>query len=207
MRATVVCLATALTACAAEPDVLPLPAPLGSPTAERIELFPWCDGSETARDLPVAVRDSLLEARDEDGVDHPEEGIARLSRELPGGYAGHWLEDGAPVIAMVDPMHAEVVREALNDRLAGSGVSFPPESAVLPVRWSFAQLWEWKAHLESAIVTSDGFAFLDLNELRNRIVVGLTSHAAREELAARLYARDVPCRLILLELTEGPRDL
>jgi hypothetical protein len=186
---------------------MPLPAPLGSPTAETFELFPWCDGSELARDLPTAVRDSLLDAREHDGVNHPEEGTARFSRELPGGYAGVWLVDGAPVFAMVDPSHAEVVRAALNDRLGGSGLSLSPESPVVQVRWSFAQLWEWNAYLESVIVAPEAFVSVDLDELRNRIVVGLTSHAAREELAPRLYARDVPCQLILLELTEGVEEV
>ena len=202
MRLFVVCLASVLSACATEPDSLPLPASLGPPTAETIELFPWCDGSEPARDLPSAVRDSLLDANEHDGINRSEEGMASFSRELPGGYAGFWLVDGAPVFAMVDPTHAEVVRAALNERLGGSGYSLSPESPVIQVRWSFAQLWEWNEYLESVIVSPEAFVFVDLDEMRNRIVVGLTSHAAREELAARLYARDVPCQLILLELTE-----
>ena len=207
MRLFVVCLAAVLSACATEPDSLPLPAPLGPPTAETIELFPWCDGSEPARDLPAAVRDSLLDANEHDRISRPEEGTARFSRELPGGYAGIWLVDEEPVMAMVDPTHAEVVRVALNDRLGGSGLSLSPESPVVQVRWSFAQLWEWYTYLESVIVAPEAFVWVDLDERRNRIVVGLTSHSAREDLAARLNAREVPCHLILLELTEEVEEV
>lgn len=192
-----------LAACAEPATESPASVPQGSTATE---LLSACTPANPARDIPRGARDSILASRN--GVELIDDQLAAIARDIPGGFGGLWQDaDGTIVLALVDIAQASAARTALNAQTAVPGLAIPPEARIASVRWNFAQLWEWEAYVLDLTGTAPGLASIDRDEVRNRVVITLTSQPAREALAAALLARDVPCGLFVLELGALPETL
>ena len=159
-----------------------------------------CEGP--ARSLPPALAATLPPR---DGAVTIDDIWAEFARELPGGFAGvlYDTDDGGrPVLMLARPDEAAAATAALAPHLPG----FPVASAtVRRARWDFAQLVNWYTYLmrQPAVWEAGGLAMGDKDEVANRIELGVVDEAARARLTRALEGLDLPCDLVLVEVT-GP---
>jgi hypothetical protein len=132
----------------------------------------------------------------------PDDHWADLARRVPGGFAGVLYVDGRPVLMLTDPTQAEAAKNALAHELGGFDVR---GAEVRKARWDFAQLVDWYNYLASRtpVWQTPGLTSGDKNEGINRISYGVADEAARDRLLRTLADVELPCDLIVVEVT-GP---
>lgn len=121
---------------------------------------------------------------------------ADIARQVPGGFAGIILENGTPVIFLVDTTQRQQAFAGLQGRLSVPG-GFAG-AKVRAVRWNFAQLAEWYRYLQvhplgAQISTSD------IDEAKNRITFGAPDSTSRAKIEQSLAKLDLPCYLVAIE--------
>ena len=134
--------------------------------------------------------------------------LADLSRRAPGGFAGVFYEGsgpasssgrptlGRPVLLLTDPSQASAAKAAIAPALPNFDVA---GAEVRKARWTFAQLYEWYRYLgngPSGFWSAPNVTMSDINEVRNRIEVGVADEPSRAELTRRLSSINLPCDLI-----------
>jgi hypothetical protein len=119
--------------------------------------------------------------------------LVRMGREIPGFGGLFYDAEGYPTVYLLDP----------RDRAALSALkSLGSEVRVRRGDFGFAQLVAWRDALLPALA-SPGVVFLDADEARNRVVVGLDSTSPthgpdRDGLERRLAAAAVPRQAVLV---------
>ena len=176
-----------------------------------------CDERGPGPSLPAAALDSFPASDDDRSSDAQ---LARFAREVPGGFAGYYLErpsgaplrDGAPrqrgVVRLVDPSQREAAVQALTPRMAAMyrGHSLDLSDAViLPARWDFAQLYDWYSYLSPHVWSVHGVQSSDIDETGNRIVFGVMGNDTRRLLEERFATLRVPCGLV--HVAVSPADI
>jgi hypothetical protein len=73
-------------------------------------------------------------------------------------------------------------------------------------RWDFAQLYDWRGYISLVLGWPDGLVIEDIDEFRNRLAYGVRDSAAAESVQASLEAIELPCELVIVEVT-GPISL
>src|SRR5215218_10320054 len=133
--------------------------------------------------------------RDEYPVRSVDGELARMGREIPGFGGLYYDERGRPNVYLLDPHGAG--RTALK--------SLGTEVLVHRGDYEFKRLLEWRLELRP-ILALPGVVFLDVDETRNRVVIGLDSSSRsksldRDRLERQLLSAGVPRRAVLLEET------
>jgi len=134
---------------------------------------------------PVFARPPLPGSVDEE--------LLRMGREIPGFGGLFYDAEGYPTVYLLHP----------EDRVAISSLkSLAKEVRVRRGDFEFAQLIEWRDAL-LPVLASPGVVFLDADEARNRVTIGLdaTSESKsldRERLEAQLLAAAVPRQAVLV---------
>lgn len=172
-----------------------------------------CSPDASAPSLPDAQRDSLPPA----GHWTVDEKWAEIARQVPGGFAGYYLEPspkpaGADrpaswqraVIRLVHPERRdEAVRalEPLLKAMYGDEWVDLSDALVVSARWNWAQLFDWYRYLDARLDRAD-LKFSDIQETHNRIEYGVPDAAARVRFERQLAALGAPCFLIAVEIAE-----
>ena len=158
-----------------------------------------CDPNAPAS-LDAARRDSI---GSDDPHDTPDTHWAEVARQLPGGFAGAYVEHQRFVIRLARPeegkAHLSSLLAAIS-RDVGGVVLDSGAVLVEPAEWDFAQLDEWRRYLDPRLGVP-GIAGTDADEVANRVVYGVVSDSARDTILARLRALHVPCGLVRLTRT------
>src|SRR3954447_18703429 len=103
--------------------------------------------------------------------------LVQMGRAIPGFGGMFYDAEGYPNVYLRDPQ-APAARAALKS--LGQG-----EVRVLRGDYDFAQLVAWKRALRPAVLGQPGVVFLDADEARNRIVVGIDAAQAKSLDAGR----------------------
>ncbi len=157
-------------------------------------------GVSDGRETGAATQGGLVYAE--------ERRAAELAREIP-ELAGFFFDTSGNVIVLLKGLAAsETMKDRLRPRL-GKELSRGrrKDAADLIVRtvdYSFLELKDWRDRLMRAdILTAPGVVWLDLDEVRNRVVIGLDVGA--DPGAARVIAQDlgIPAEAVAFEVT-GP---
>lgn len=152
-----------------------------------------CSGPATS--LPDSVA-AALPART--GQMTPDDQWADLATRVPGGFAGVLYEGGQPVIMFTHPESADVAKPEIAQKIP----EFPVLNAtVRRVRWDFAQLVNWYNYLNPRVFGPSEMVSSDKDEGLNRISFGVTNEGARAVLVKSLLALNVPCDLVVVEIT------
>lgn len=109
---------------------------------------------------------------------------AAIAREVPGGFAGFYVEDGRLVVLLTDTLQKDAALRALAPLRQRSHLDLA-NARVAPARWDFAQLHDWWAYIASRRVRFTGVTMFDIDERGNRLVYGF-------ENAASLRRSDFP---------------
>ena len=172
------------------------PKVLGSAVLALVASLAGCDGggpvdAESAGG-PAA---SASPARQDPTLD---EEWARAAREEAPGFAGYYLDpSGATVVLLKNPSARPAV-EAYVARQHGRAAG-----AVRRVQWDFAQLKSWGDAL-GPLFDLPGVYTLDIDEVRNRVRVGVADRADRAAVFAEAARRGVPVGAVAAEVEPAP---
>lgn len=127
--------------------------------------------------------------------------LVRMGREIPGFGGLYYDAQGRPNVYLLDPDGAG--RTALK--------SLGAEVVVHRGDYELERLVEWRLELRP-ILALPGVAFLDMDETRNRVVIGLDSSSRsksldRDRLELQLLSTGIPRQAILLRETAPAKPL
>lgn len=150
----------------------------------------------------------------------PENPLTPLSRELPGGFGGAYVEPARAtrvpvsgrknasamqwVLRLQDSTISPANRAALIARL-GNYYHEEIDSARVrfqPSRWNLAQLEDWHRSLLGSLFREAGVHMSGIDMKRNRLSYTVVSDSVRRSARAFFAQRGVPCGLI--DLHVGP---
>jgi hypothetical protein len=159
---------------------------------------------------PVRNEEELIPPEDGDLFPGEKE-FVQLSEQIP-GFAGYWYEGNERVVALTDlslqeealqVIDTEVPRDEAGHReevQGGGGTRF------VQAEYDYRTLRAWRDGAVDAAFEQDDATFLDLDEVRNRITVGLIEEGAQEAVAARLAEAGIPLEAVNFEVS-GPVEM
>jgi hypothetical protein len=125
--------------------------------------------------------------------------FTRLADEVP-GFGGYYFgNDGRAVVVLTDLRQRQVAETRLralvrDERFVRSGVRFRQG------QYDFRSLSTWKGQLTRQAGAIPGWVTMDADEMRNRIVVGVTNRGLAEPAVATAAARlGIPRAAIVVE--------
>jgi hypothetical protein len=119
--------------------------------------------------------------------------LVRIGREIPGFGGLFYDEQGRPTLYLLDPQGAG----------AAALKSLGSEVRLVRGEYEFARLLDWRLELRP-LLALPGVVYLDVDEARNRVVLGLDSSSPsksldRDRLERELLATSVPRQALLLQ--------
>lgn len=124
---------------------------------------------------------------------------ARLALEVPGGFAGIYInDDRRPVLRLTQPEKKQAAMAILSTRQVAylpSGINLS-DAIVERAKWDFAQLYDWSRYVTPRIGT--GVIMLDIDEVHNRITMGVLERD-RARIAADLTKLSLPTGLVSVQ--------
>ena len=160
-----------------------------------------CTANAATMRLPGELRASLAPrtSRDLDAQ------MAAVSRSVPGGFAGLFLEDGKQIMTFVEPDIAARSRQQIKAGFEAEGLSFfqfnVMTAEIRPARWSFAELEEWSRYLLPPVFRQEnGVSSWDIDEKANTISIGVIDEASRTKVEERLKELKASCNLVTTHL-------
>jgi hypothetical protein len=164
-------------------------------------------GSPELPEAPAASRGASSERRREP---LPDDEFARVARTDVPGFGGYYIQaDGTPVVLLTDPRQrgaaerwlATQLPQRARGRLAAAAGRRP---VVRTVAYDFAQLRAWADQLEGLFVRPDVY-LLDVDEVGNRVFVGVGSETAVGAVRSEAARLGVPAAALHVETQEAPR--
>lgn len=128
---------------------------------------------------------------------------ADIARQVPGGWGGLFLQNGTPVIYLVQPERRDEAVAALHALGVGGPTIDVRQAQVLQGRWDFAQLYDWYRWINGTMPYPPGLVYTDIDEVTNRLGYGVLA-SGRDSLVALLATLDLPCDLVTIEVTSAP---
>lgn len=128
-----------------------------------------------------------------------DEEFTRMAREVP-GFGGYYYDgSGALNVVLTQPsLQSDAARALLSARqIRGSDTV-----RIQQGRYDFVELSQWRARLDAEQIS--GLVSTDVDEVRNRVVVGV-SRADRGELVALLARLLIPEAAVIIEDEEPPQ--
>jgi len=132
-----------------------------------------------------------------------------LAQTVPGS-AGFYIDtvSGNVVVSLTDLRRPEAATGALRSRLApelARARATHPQADVVPrpVAYTFLQLKEWRDRLNGEVFAIPGVVWLDLDEVRNLVVIGVEPSADRGAIRRLAGGLTVPDAALDFE-TDGP---
>ncbi len=99
-----------------------------------------------------------------------DEELLRMSREIP-GFGGMFVDNaGSLTVYMQDTSRAPEVRMRLDLQALGRRIR------VVPGQYNFEELYRWRSELND-VMAEPGVVFTDIDERRNRVVIGIDEKA------------------------------
>ena len=129
-----------------------------------------------------------------------------LSARIP-AFAGYSIDaDGTIVLYLTSLDGAEEAKRAIQAHVASDASLARPRTrvpgiAVRQVSFTFEQLRGWRDALTDDVMSTPGVVWLDLDEVSNRVVIGILSGADDRSLHRLAHERGVPEGAVELRIT------
>jgi len=153
--------------------------------------------------LALALPGVALAAQRPEPMNPVDDELVQVGRAIPGFGGLFYDAEGYPNVYLRDTKAAPAL-SALKSW--GKG-----EIRVLQGQYDFAQLVEWKRALRPAVLGQPGVVFLDADETRNRVVVGIDAARAKSldtgRLDKALSLKGVPREAVLYQEAPAIREL
>lgn len=117
--------------------------------------------------------------------------LAELAKHIP-GFGGFFYVQQQPVVFLVGSAGTAAARK-----------EFGADVHILPAKFTVPQLVNWREQLRSAL-SLPGAVFLDMDEARNRVVIGIdqsTAQMRRPAFVAHIAALRIPLDAVIIEET------
>jgi len=150
----------------------------------------------TTQDTTVVAPPSAYEGEQE---------FQEVAAEVP-SYGGHWYEGDTRVVALVDMSEKELALRVLDSREQPE-LGVPPEESTgggtrfVQASFTFRQLSGWRDRSVDHVLAVAGANFVDVDEQKNRVVVGIADDGARSGVERELAAAGVPSGAAAIEVT------
>jgi hypothetical protein len=129
--------------------------------------------------------------------------LARMTADVPGGFAGTLVEHGRTIVLLADPAQRDAARTALNG-LSMTGPRDFTHAEFRKATWTLGELVAWYrfivANARSTAVRSSY-----INQPGNRIVLTVANGTDRQSVIRRLESLNLPCDLVNVEILGAPR--
>lgn len=153
--------------------------------------------------LALALPGVALAAPRQEPPNPVDDELVQMGRAIPGFGGMFYDAEGYPNVYLRDP-EAPASRAAVKSLSQG-------EVRVLRGDYDFAQLVAWKRALRPAVLGQPGVVFLDADETRNRIVVGIDAAQAKSldagSLDKALAVKGVPRAAVLYQEVPAIHEL
>lgn len=154
-----------------------------------------CDRPDTPVAPDPGMAAQAAARQDGPGIDGE---FARLARTIP-GFGGYYFDEkGDLVVVLTDARQAPAARAALASvaaRGAGRAGAASAEIRVQPGTYDFARLDGWRRRV-APLLALDGVAFLDTDEVANRVRIGVLSDAAAARVRTEVARLNVPAAAV-----------
>jgi hypothetical protein len=139
----------------------------------------------------------------------PDDEFARAARAEVPGFAGFYLQDdGTPVVRLVDPSQRGAAQRYLAQELVrargGRRAGAPAQPVFLNAAYDFAQLKEWAEAL-TPLLQRDGIYLIDVDEVQNRVLVGVGGASSAGEVRAEGARLGIPAAALATQTQPAPR--
>jgi hypothetical protein len=164
-------------------------------------------------DVPVGPEpgDAVANRAAPQGAIHtPDDEFARASRAEVPGFAGFYLrEDGTPVVRLVDPSQRGAAQRYLAQELVrarrGRHADAPSQPVFLDAAYDFAQLKDWAEALTRLISTRDDVFLVDVDEVENRVMLGVADATATGAVRAEAARLGIPAAAVHVQTQPRPQ--
>lgn len=174
----------------------------------RPEVRTCCEIAGVTHPPAPSIREAAATARDpcdRSRIPTIDDEFACLAKDVPGGFGGAYLDDRLRlVVILVDPSQREAALSALQS-LTGN-----PDwrsARIVKGDYNWRELYHWyydRVGPAVALACAD-INSLDIDELQNRIDLGVLDEVAAECVAREvLTLGDVPCAAVVVETGVGP---
>lgn len=167
----------------------------------------------TATDTAISTvdGDEFVPEPAPDAIRGHEEEFVKLAQEIP-GFAGYFYDGGTRVVQLTDLSQQARAAAAL-DASATAKAELAEGSAhaegqktgatrYVQARYDFLTLRGFRDRSSQNVLSVDGAEFADLDEARNRIVVGISSETAQAGVEQQLKEAGVPLEAVEYEITK-----
>jgi hypothetical protein len=124
--------------------------------------------------------------------------LEELAARVP-GFGGFYIDGGRPTVWLTDVAGRGAAVQALSPFMRGQGQD-PAGLQVRRADFDYRQLTLWFNAASPVALDMDGTVMVDLDEARNRVLVGVESGALIGALRAALVRSGLPERSILIEV-------
>lgn len=166
-----------------------------------------CTDPTASPDRP-APGGSSAERVSRSALEHPGEAAFEQISQMVPSFAGYYLEGENLVVLVTDSTASRGAEAAVRQVLAATRpANAAGRLAQRPVvgrhaQYTFIQLRDWRDQIEAGV----GFSLADaasigLDEISNRVVIGLATGSGRGELEQWLSRSGIPARAVKIEIT------
>lgn len=125
--------------------------------------------------------------------------FARISQEEIPGFAGYYLDkDTNAVVLLVDEQSAPLAAEFVRRESARLGMSGSRPLIIRPARYDFATLKKWRDQIGP--LTGSETVLTDIDEVENRIFLGVVDKTAGEQLRTKVVDAGIPDSALRVEV-------
>lgn len=146
-----------------------------------------------------------------ESLDRPHEAVFhQISAQLK-SFGGHYLdEEGNLVAYLTDPAEQDRAREILQPILEKHQFSARQKPGSIVFRraeYTFLDLASWRDRVSDPVLDLDDVQYTDLDEARNRLVIGVSSARGRDAAARTLAEQKVPVEAVVFTEAAPVKDL
>lgn len=133
-------------------------------------------------------------------LESPPDLQADYARAVP-GFGGLFIDpNGVPTVYLTDLGQRERTRQALITEVRARGFQ-PEQLRIVQSQFDYLQLDRWVKRASESVFADPDVVFLDLDEARNRLVIGVTTTEGRARAASTLEGLGIPAAAVLVEVT------
>ena len=164
---------------------------------------------------PTGPQSSTSLESDTDYVQPPADGdlypgekeFVEIAQQVP-GYAGDWYDGATRVVALTDPNSQDVALKVLGSSdSAEQGMHVQAKmgggTRFVAADFDYLTLRDYRDRAADGVLNVPGATYLDLDEMANRVVVGILDESYRGDVEARFKEADVPAEATEVVVT-GP---
>lgn len=130
-----------------------------------------------------------------------------IARQVP-GYAGHYYdEQGNREVQLTDLSQQDLALRVLDSRPQpelAEGETHTGVTHFVQAKYDFATLRDTRNQVVESVLKVQGVSIIDLEEQRNRVLVGVVDDAARAAVEEQLLASRVFAGAVAVEVTGAP---